>query len=246
MSIAIAMQSESEHEHMRTSRISGFLLVIVVASSAGCAATPAATSEPSASAASTASASFPPAPSAGTAPSGPAGSAIPTPTPEPVVLDASGTITADVTAAGMTFQANADGPANCRSQPDSLAVSDVTGLELGELGPGTLRAQIWLPIAPGPAALEVFIDAGDLGEGSFQPFWSGSGGVTGGTAGRTSGTASLGELKLEADAGSKPGSAPLPGVTDWPASISGTISWSCGAWIVPIVNASPPPASAAP
>ena len=162
------------------------------------------------------------------------------------MLDAAGTITADVTAAGMTFQANADGPASCRSQPDSRAVSDITGLELGELGPGTLRAQIGLPVATGPATLQVFIDGGDLAEGSFQPFWWGSGGLTGRAAGGTSGTVSLGDLTLEADAGSKPGSAPLPGVNDWPASLSGTISWSCGTWIVPIVGSSAPPASTRP
>lgn len=232
---------------MRQPRIGGPVLIAVLAAGAfaGCATAPAAIVSPSSSGVPSTSPAVPS--SGGSEPSPPIASAAPTASAEPVVLDASGTTTATVTAAGgIPFRATDGGSARCQSHPDSQAAESITGLDLGELGPGTLRVMIGLPLLAGPASVELFIDGGDLPEGSFQPFWSGSGPVTSRAPGATSGSVMVREATLEADAGSKPGISPLPGVADWPVSLKATIEWSCGAWVETVPGPSAPPPSIAP
>ena len=224
---------------MRVGSIGGALLLVAAAITAGCATAPAASSGPAESA----SAAPRPVPStvASAAPGSPApaGSTVPTASPEPVVLEADGATTDEIVAGRMTFVAKDGGRATCRSLPDSREVGDVTALELGELGPGTLRATLGLA---GPS-LEVFVDGGDLPDGSFQPFWTGPVAVTPPPAEGGRGMAVFTQLRLEADPGSKPGSSPA-GTGDWPDTLSGTISWLCGAWDVPDASGAPPPSIA--
>jgi hypothetical protein len=221
---------------MRRQRTGGTLAVMVIVL-AGCAtnpgaAVPSATAVASATPSPTFVSSRPPA-------SSPTGSAVPTPTPVPVVLDATGSTTATITAKATTFVPKDGGQARCQSGPDSRAVAVVTALELGELGSGTLRTELFLT----GDTTEVFIDGGDLPEGSFLPFWTGTVTFARTDADGMSGTASFRALALEVDAGSKPGTSPLPGLDHWPATLSGTISWTCGAWATPI-SSDPPPSSA--
>ena len=218
---------------MRIGRFGGLPIVALIVLSAGCAAVPAATSQPAASAVSQASS----APSASPGPdsSVAAGSPRPTATSAPVVLEAMGATRGVVIRATMPFVAKDGGPARCQSAPDSQAVARVTALELGELGSGTLRATLGLAVqASAAASVELFIDGGDLPEGSFQPFWTGLFNVTASHGDGTSGTVTFSGLKLEADAGSKPGMSPLPGLGLWPATLAGTLSWSCEPWTIPL------------
>jgi hypothetical protein len=175
---------------------------------------------------------------------------MPTPSPTPVVLEATGVTHLQMPVGPMPFVAKDGGPADCRSGPDSRAVAGVTALDLGELGSGTLRAMVALP---GPedasASVEMFIDGGDLPEGTYQPFWSGPVKVTTSKSQGATGTLTFHALPLEPDPGqAKAGETGPPADTGgWPATISGTLSWSCGPWAAPaLVGPSAPPASDAP
>jgi hypothetical protein len=225
---------------MRFGRFGASLFVAGIALSAGCATAPSATSRPTESAVLQASPSLPSS-SASPRPdsSVPAGSPRPTATPAPVVLEASGATRGVAIGGAMPFVALDGGRARCQSAPDSQAVAGVTALELGELGSGLLRATLGLAAqTSGAASVELFI-AGGLAEGAFQPFWTGPVKVTASHGGGASGTVTFSRLKLEVAAGSKPGMSPLPGIHDWPATLSGALSWSCEPWTIPAPSIAP-------
>jgi hypothetical protein len=214
-----------------------FLVVVVASLLAACGAA--------------AIAPVPPAPSAAssTANATAGGSAMPSPSPTPVVLAATGTTRMQMPAGPLSFVAKNDGAADCRSGPDSRAVAGVTALELGELGSGTLRAMVGLP---GPedagASAQFFIDGGDLPEGSYQPFWSGPVKVTTSKDVGASGTLTFSALPLEPDPGQvKAGETGPPADSGgWPATLTGTLSWTCGPWAPPVPGgpSAPPPSTA--
>ncbi|MEO7664852.1 MAG: hypothetical protein ABIV26_06965 [Candidatus Limnocylindrales bacterium] len=171
----------------------------------------------------------------------------PSPTPEPVILHSTGTATLALTDLPAFVATATDDTLACDSGPDAMQVVGVTALDLGELDGATVRGQLH----PGsgandPGALELFIDGGDLTEGSFQPFWHGSGTFEAGADGLT-GQAVFSGLTLETDP-----KLPNPDPR-WPATLSGTITWSCSpfAAIDPVPGSSsilltaPPPSATA-
>ena len=224
---------------MQFGRFGGALVLALIALSDGCTTAPATTGRPSASAVPVTSPSpiaSPPAKA-----SEPAGSSIPGPTPAPVVLLAAGaTRLVAISGGAVRFVALDGGRAQCQSVPDGLAVEGVTALELGKLGSGTLRGMLGLPGSSSAAAsIELLVDSGEFVEGSFQPFWRGPVKVTESHDQGASGTVTFSGLRLEADAGSKPGLSPLPGVGHWPATLTGRMSWSCEPWAIPASSAPP-------
>ena len=155
---------------------------------------------------------------------------------EPVVLAAAGQTQVELQAGAIPFVARDGGRADCSSGPDSQAVARITALDLGELGSGTLRATIGVPgQAADGATAELFIDGGDLPEGSMQPFWSGPvqlaelGGE--GASGKLTFT-SLG-LSNAAEKPEQGSSGPTSAAPGWPATISGSLSWTCQPWATP-------------
>jgi hypothetical protein len=97
----------------------------------------------------------------------------------------------------------------------------------------------------GLTTAELWIDGANIPEGVFQPFWTGPARITESGAGAVSGTMTFRALKLEVDAVLKPGQSAPAEVADWPATLSGAISWECGPWATPM-SSGPPPASSAP
>lgn len=168
---------------------------------------------------------------------------------EPVLLAAPGQTRVELQAGAIPFVARDGGQADCRSVPDSQAVADITALDLGELGSGTLRATISLPAqAADGATVELFIDGGDLPEGSMQPSWSGPVQVTELGAGGASGKLTFTSLGL-ANPASKPdpaSSVPTSAAPGWPTTISGSLSWTCQPWATPLPGSVAPPPSVAP
>jgi hypothetical protein len=152
---------------------------------------------------------------------------------EPAVLEAAGATHFEMQAGAVPFVARDGGRAECRSVPDGRTVADVTALELGELGSGTLRATLSLPAqASDGATAEFWIDGGDLPDGSIQPFWRGSVQVTEIGADGASGKLIFTSLELEGGA-EKPNSespAPTSAAPGWPSTISGVLGWSCQPW----------------
>ena len=150
-----------------------------------------------------------------------------------VVLQASGTTNLRLDTRAPRFVARADGRADCRSNPDGRVVVDVTALDLGEFGPGTMRAMVTLPKDTVEAQAEFFVDLGDLPEGSVPPSWSGRVLVTDMGPDHASGRLAFDGLpllvpdKLPPEAQS---SAAIAVGNAWPASISGEMTWSCQPW----------------
>jgi len=145
--------------------------------------------------------------------------------PVPVVLQAAGTATLTMAVDPGAFAARDGGAATCESEQDGRGVAIVTALDLGQLGPGTLRARV-SPSADGPdgGRVELWIDGADLPEGASQPFWLGSAEVTRSDG---AGQATFIDVGREGDPALVPGSGAADG---WPASLSGTLSWSCQPW----------------
>jgi len=149
--------------------------------------------------------------------------------PVPVVLRAAGTATLTMAADPGAFAARDGGAATCESEQDGRGVAIVTALDLGELGSGTMRARV-SPSADGPDAgrVELWIDGGDLPEGASQPFWLGSAEITRSDG---AGQATFIDVGREGDPAPEPGSDAKDISADgWPASLSGTLSWSCQPW----------------
>ena len=150
-----------------------------------------------------------------------------------VVLEAPGETTLRLDTATLPFATRGGGGATCQSDPDGRTVVGIMALELGELGPGTLRATVSLPLAASePATAEFFVDAGDLPEGSVPPSWNGRILVSGMSTDRASGRLAFDALpraamdKLPEDQSS----AAVAMDKVWPATISGEMTWSCQAW----------------
>ena len=149
----------------------------------------------------------------------------------PVILEAPGRMTLAMPGP-VQFVAGTEASARCASTPDGRTVADVVGLDLGELGPGTLRGTISLPgQASGEASASFFIDAGDLPDGSSQPSWSGPVRMSElGLDGR-SGKLTFSNLGRDPDAALKPGSSAPPASSGtFPDALSGTITWACQPW----------------
>jgi hypothetical protein len=108
-----------------------------------------------------------------------------------------------------------------------------------------LRVQ-FIPGAAGPgtAQTEFFIDGGDLPEGSPMVSWAGTVTATDVNADGSAGQMTFSELRLSSgDGKSALESAPASPATDWPASLSGTLTWTCQAWSAaqPLNGVPPPP-----
>jgi len=184
-----------------------------------------------------------------TSPGVPTFSPAPSPSHEPVVLAAAGQTQVELQAGAIPFVARDGGRADCRSVPDSQTVADITALDLGELGSGTLRAMIGVPVQLSDGATaELFIDGGDLPEGSPQLSWSGPVQVTELGAEGASGKLTFTSLGL-ANPASKPDPASsvlTSAAPGWPATISGSLSWTCQPWATPLPDSVAPPPSVAP
>ena len=146
---------------------------------------------------------------------------------EPVVLESSGTVRLAVTTPGIEFVPTAGASASCHSLPDGTTIEGLSTLDLGELtvagASGSLRADIRLTTeAAGAGSVSLWIDGGDLPEGSFQPFWDGRSEVSQpiGARGTITFTSRLASDKVD----------PSLTVAPWPESLSGSIEWSCSAW----------------
>jgi len=150
----------------------------------------------------------------------------------PLVLRADAGLHVELDASSLSFTPRDGGQAECRSGPDSRTVSDLSGLDLGELGPGTLRVGLTLGSGdPGTASAEFFIDGGDLPEGLPMITWAGTVAATSTGPGSSTGQMTFTALPLSrSDA--KPGLDPSPPSSElaWPSTLSGTLTWTCDAW----------------
>lgn len=148
----------------------------------------------------------------------------------PVVLQASGEAHLALSEGGDTFVARPGGPVECTSGDDNLTVVSVSNLDLGELEGGTLRGSITLPeLASDQGGISLFIDGADLGDGAAQATWGGPILVDALAPGGMSGTVRFDALAW-ADGAAKPG-YPAPTLAGpWPATISGSFTWTCGPW----------------
>ena len=151
-----------------------------------------------------------------------------------VVLRATGEATLRLDTRGvLPFAARSAASAACGSEPDGRTVVDVTALDLGELGPGTLRGTLLLPVVPSdmPTA-EFFVDLGDLPDGSIPPSWSGRVLLTGMDADHASGRLAFDGLALliPDKMPEEQSSAAIAVGKAWPTTISGEMSWNCQPW----------------
>ena len=129
-------------------------------------------------------------------------------------------------AALLPFSGRESGAAECHSVADSRIVAYVEALELGELGSGTLRSTIFVDtIDAGRLNLQLFVDLADLPEGTLEPIWAGSASVVELNADRTAGRVTFEHAVRTLQ---EPGASAPP--SDWPAELSGTISWGCDPW----------------
>jgi hypothetical protein len=167
---------------------------------------------------------------------------------EPVALSASAAVHLQLEATSMPFAAKDQGLAECRSEPDGRVMVGLSALDLGELGPGTMRAGLTLaPAGATTATLALFLDGGDLVEGSARVSWSGTASVAAMVADHGSGQLTFRDLPLLSEAG-KPAQDPAASAPTyaWPASLSGQLSWTCQRWAPPRSAGDPPPPSVGP
>jgi hypothetical protein len=150
---------------------------------------------------------------------------------EPVTLEARGETRIAMRTTGGTFVAKDGGLASCHSTPDGRGVGGLTALDLGELGPGTLRAGLdfWGP-RPDQAGGSFFIDGADIPDGASQPTWTATVVIV-----QTAADGASGKLTFEGRADAVDfkdpgGSVGAPAASGWPAQIAGTITWTCGSW----------------
>ncbi|MEO8469137.1 MAG: hypothetical protein ABI573_05670 [Chloroflexota bacterium] len=173
---------------------------------------------------------------------------------EPVVLVGPGSVHIRLNPVALSFVAQDAGQAECHSMPDHRTFNDLSALDLGELGPGTLRGglTVWADGA-GSGSIELFIDGADLPEGSSMVSWVGPATVTSMSPAGDSGTLSFDSLVLAAGDG-KPApldggqevATPAPPASPWPLTLSGTLDWACQPWMVPPLAGEVPPPSLAP
>lgn len=132
---------------------------------------------------------------------------------------------AELDATSIPFVPLERGLAECRSMPDSRVVESITGFDLGELGPGTIRGTVSLDQNdPGTAHIELLVDGADLGEGAFQPFWIGQAEIVERTSDGSIGRILFENLLLQTNP-----DLPAPKIA-WDAALSGRIDWRCQAW----------------
>lgn len=142
---------------------------------------------------------------------------------QPTIYEAAGSTEATIESGSTTFVPRHGGEADCHSAPDSTFVGGIIALDLGELGPGTLRAIFEVPTNAAQTHVEIFIDGADVGPDEGQPTWTGSAEVAASGIART-GTITFTNLGLYTDS-----KLPAP-VAPWDAPISGSISWECQDW----------------
>lgn len=173
---------------------------------------------------------------------------------EPVVLVAPASVHLRLVPVALSFVAQDAGQAECHSIPDQRTFSDLSALDLGELGPGTLRGgfTIWAN-GSGSGSMELFIDGGDLPEGSPMVSWVGPATVTSMSPAGDLGALSFDGLVLSAgdgkpvpvDSGQEV-TAPAPVASAWPSTLSGTLDWTCEPWLAAVSPGEIPPPSIAP
>ena len=173
---------------------------------------------------------------------------------EPVVLVAPASVHIRFNPVALAFVAQDGGQAECHSVPDHRTFNDLSALDLGELGQGTLRGgfTIWAD-GSGSGSLELFIDGGDLPEGSPMVSWVGPATVTSISSAGDSGALSFDGLVRSAGDG-KPVpvdsgqelATPAPVASEWPATLSGSIGWACQPWLAAALDGAIPPPSLAP
>lgn len=151
---------------------------------------------------------------------------------EAVVLHAPATMTLAMPPDVGTFVARGDGAATCDSMPDGRTVATITGLDLGTVRSGRLRGTLSRSVeGSAGATAEFWIDGGSLPEGAYQPFWAGPVQIVDSGVDGTIGHMAFAALKREADSSVKPGDSPASQAMDgWPATLSGTLSWTCRPW----------------
>jgi hypothetical protein len=132
-----------------------------------------------------------------------------------VALETPGTMTAELAPTSISFVARNRGEASCTSDADGAQVWRVTALDLGELGTGTLRANVNLPAAASGLSAEFWVDGGDLADGSAQPFWTAKARIVDLAADGMTGRVDV-TLAAEFAASSA-----------WPSTLSGSLSWTC-------------------
>lgn len=145
------------------------------------------------------------------------------------VLQSTGTASLDLEGVD-GWSRRIDGPATCRSRPDSTGQVLIESGDLGELLGGTVQGLVTLGLAGsvGPGTtLSVWIDPQDLVLGAVRPGWRGTVGTGQGTP--DSGSVRFDELALEfTPFGDPPREGPRPSIPPWPATIGGTFRWDCG------------------
>jgi hypothetical protein len=138
---------------------------------------------------------------------------------EPVIRESAGTTNAVITTPSDGFVPTADGPATCRSVSDGDAIGEVTALDLGQLGNGTLRAFATIESETG-VRLELFIDGADVADGA-APSWTGLASVGSRSMDGLAATITFDGLALVTDP-----KLPLPAAA-WPRALSGSLGWGC-------------------
>ncbi len=147
----------------------------------------------------------------------------------PIVLRADARVHVDLDRPPLSFAPSYDGVAECRSEPDTRTVSDLSGLDLGELGPGTVRVGVAFG-AGNDTSIQLFIDGGDLPDGSPTVTWTGPGTASATRGDFSSGQVAFTRLPLSFGRGKPAESAPAKAGVAWPATLSGTLTWTCGTW----------------
>jgi hypothetical protein len=145
--------------------------------------------------------------------------------PTPVVLEAAGRMTGSVTGDSLQLVARAEATARCFSVADGRDLAYVTTDDIGEFGPFTLGAYTAVG-GTDRAVVDLVVDSADLAEGADPLGWTGPARLVESDEGRTRGEVAFENLPREVV---KQPSA-TSSAADWPATLSGTISWACAPW----------------
>lgn len=142
-----------------------------------------------------------------------------------MVLEAPGTMTMSLS--GMDgYAGEVDASADCRSEPDGERVAFVEATAIGRFGTDSVGVSV--VIVPQSAddlpAVQVWIVPEDKSIG-LAPAWRGPAGDVETVDGEMGGHMAFADATLSA---SDETGVPPEG---WPATLSGTIDWRCGAWL---------------